>query len=107
MTANPDDPNVPGSTESEPARPEADEANSRLPRPIQEHLGQQLRTTYNTLAEKPAFLGDSVVPPHLDHHLQRLETREKIRDQGVDAIAEALEEMGLDLGPTPAEDEKR
>ena len=79
----------------EPAAP----TSSGLTRPLQEHLGQQLRTTYETLAEKPAFLGDANVPAELDRHVQRLETRERIRNKGLEAVRTALQ--GVD-GPKPA-----
>ena len=72
---------------------------SGLARPLQEHLAQQLRSTYQSLAEKPAFLGDPAVPPEFERHLQRLEAvergrqREKIRTKGVEAVKTALEEI--------------
>jgi hypothetical protein len=72
---------------------------SGLTRPVQEHLGQQLRTTYQVMDEKPAFLGDTNVPPELEASLQRLETREKIRHQGLEAVRTALEG---DEEPEPA-----
>jgi hypothetical protein len=68
-----------------------EEARSALPPPLREHLGQQLRTAYDAIAEKPAFLGDANVPPELDQHLQRLETREKVHHQGVEAVRAALQ----------------
>ena len=73
--------------------------SSGLTRPLQEHLGQQLRTTYQVMEEKPAFLGDTNVPPELEAPLQRLETREKIRHQGLEAVRTAL---GGDEEPEPA-----
>jgi hypothetical protein len=72
---------------------------SGLPRQLQEHLAQQLRTTYQTMAEKPAFLGDPAVPAEFEHHLQRLEAvergrqRARIRDKGVEAVRTALEDI--------------
>ena len=76
---------------------------SGLARPLQDHLAQQLRSTYQTLAEKPAFLGDPAVPAEFEQHLQRLEAvergrqREKIRTKGVEAVKTALE--GIIPGP--------
>jgi hypothetical protein len=72
---------------------------SGLARPLQEHLAQQLRSTYQTMAEKPAFLGDPAVPAEFEQHLQRLEAvergrqREKVRSQGVEAVRTALEDI--------------
>lgn len=99
MSEKPEDDRVPAAPPDEQSPAAGAETGSGLPRPVQEHLGHQLRTTYNALAEKPAFLGDPAVPPHLDHHLQRLETREKIRGQGIEAVADALQDLDLqDLG---------
>ena len=64
-----DDKRQPGSA---PAPDPEAPVGSGLARPLQEHLGQQLRTTYQAMAEKPAFLGDANVPPELDRHLQSL-----------------------------------
>jgi hypothetical protein len=86
--------------------PDSDKPSSSLPRPIQEHLGLQLRTSYNTVtAEKPAYLGDPAVPLEFELQLQRLEAserrkiREKAHDRGVEAVAQAL---NIDLGPEEA-----
>ncbi len=110
---SPDQVEAPSDTEIQPApaadqaRPETDEAGSSLAPPIREHLGQQLRTAYHAMAEKPAFLGDPVVPPQFDQHIQRLETREKAHDRGIQAVKAALRDIGVDvvdaedLGSTP------
>jgi hypothetical protein len=87
----------------QPEASSAGEPGSPLPRPLQEHLGQQLRTTYHELAPKPAFLGDPAIPPEFEHHLQRLETREKIHNQGVEAVKAALEDLDI----AAPEDERR
>ena len=88
------------------------EKPSGLPRPLQEHLAQQLRSTYQAGAEKPAFLGDPAIPAELEQHLQRLEAaemgrrREKVHNQGVEAVKSALEDIvagPLDVEPSPAE----
>jgi hypothetical protein len=83
--------------------PSAESSLSGLPRPVQEHLGQQLRTTYQAMAEKPAFLGDTSVPPELDRHLQSLETREKVRHQGLEAVRTALQEPDAPDAPDAPE----
>ena len=73
------------------------EPSSRLPRPLQEHLAQKLRSAYHELADKPAFLGDPAVPVEFEYHLQRLEAIEKarhiekVRNQGIEAVKTALE----------------
>jgi hypothetical protein len=68
-----------------------------LPRPLQEHLAQPLRSTSEVTSEKPAFLGDPAIPVEFEHHLQRLEEvetgrrREKVHTQGFEAVKNALE----------------
>lgn len=76
---------------------EPDDFGSGMARPIQEHLAQQLRTTYHEMADKPAFLGDPVVPPQFDQHIQRLEIREKAHDRGIQAVKAALRDIGVDV----------
>jgi hypothetical protein len=79
-----------------------------LPRTLQEHLAQKLRSTYHELAEKPTFLGDPAVPVEFEYHLQRLDAVEKVRhtekvhNQAVEAVKAALEDIvagPLDSGP--------
>jgi hypothetical protein len=84
-------------TAAEPGPLPADDPASSLARPIQEHLAQQLRTTYHVMADKPAFLGDPVVPPQFDQHIQRLEIREKAHDKGIQAVKAALRDIGVDV----------
>ncbi len=85
------------------------ETSSGLPGPLREHIGQQLRTTYHALEEKPAFLGETTVPPHLDDHIRRLEVsvkrreQEKVHDRGIEAVKSALGDLGL----APPDDEDR
>ena len=87
-----------------------------LPRTLQEHLAQKLRSAYHELAEKPTFLGDPAVPVEFEYHLQRLEAVEKVRhtekvhNQAVDAVKAALEEIvagPLDLEPSEPGQVKR
>jgi hypothetical protein len=89
LTSRDDIPHVPG----------ADGADAVLPRPVQEHLARQLRAEYHRTEDKPAFLGDPVVPPAFDEHLHRMEAkeREKIGERGLEAVEAAL------LDPTGAE----
>lgn len=95
------------------SRPEADESGTALPRrpardgaipgpvvlskEVQEHIGQQLRTEYDIVAEKPAFLGDPAIPEQFDWQIARLETRERAQAQAVDAVEKALEELVLEV----------
>jgi hypothetical protein len=79
-----------------------------LPPPVQEHLAQQLRATYQVMAEKPAFLGDPMLPPQFDRHINELESRErsavreKAHNLGVEAVEAALQEVASgSCGPDP------
>lgn len=92
----PADTETPATPPTEP-EPSGEEDAAPLARPIQEHLAQQLRTTYHAMAEKPAFLGDPVVPPQFDQHIQRLEIREKAHDKGIQAVKAALRDLGVDV----------
>lgn len=92
----PSDVAVPADPEVEPG-PESEESVSGLARPIQDHLAQQLRTAYHAMSDKPAFLGDPVVPAQFDQHIQRLEIREKAHDRGIQAVKAALRDIGVDV----------
>jgi hypothetical protein len=76
-----------------------DRASSSLPRPLQEHLARELRSTYHATEEKPAFLGDPAIPVEFEYQLQRLEAVEKVRhtekvhNQAIEAVKSALEEI--------------
>ena len=67
---------------------------SGLDRPIQELLGRQLRAAYGMMAEKPAYLGDPGVPVEFELQLQRLESRERAHDRGLEAVEQALQAVG-------------
>ena len=93
------------------AAPSEGEAAAALPRPLQEHLAQKLRSAYQELAPKPAFLGDPAVPAEFEYHLQRLEAVEKVRhqekvhNQAIEAVKAALETIAgapLDTEPSKA-----
>jgi hypothetical protein len=64
--------------------------NPQLDRPIQDHLGRQLRSILNQVADKPAYLGDPALPPEFDQQLHRLERTVKTHEIGVRAVGEAL-----------------
>ena len=90
------------------------EPTSSLPRPLQEHLAQQLRSAYHELSDKPAFLGDPNLPVEFEYHLARLEAVErdrlieKIRSEGLEAVRAALEEIvARPLGADPRDPGKR
>jgi hypothetical protein len=87
------------------------EPASSLPRTLQEHLAQKLRSAYHELAEKPAFLGDPAIPVEFEYHLARLEAVEKnrhiekVRNKGIEAVKSALEDIVA--GPLEPETGKR
>ena len=72
-----------------------------LPHSVQEHLGQMLRADYYERLEKPRYLGDPALPLEFDPYLYRLEQKERalrimhIREQGTQAVAEALSGLTL------------
>jgi hypothetical protein len=92
------DPNHGPAPDSAPPA-DAERPGTTLPLPIQEHLAQQLRATYQEIADKPAFLGDAALPPRFEHHIQeiekreRAESREKAHNAGVEAVEAALQEV--------------
>jgi hypothetical protein len=90
------------------------EPTSSLPRPLQEHLAQQLRSAYHELSDKPSFLGDPTLPVEFEYHLARLEAVERnrlierIRREGLEAVRSALEEIvARPLGTDPRDPGKR
>lgn len=70
-----------------------------LPHSVQEHLGQMLRADYYERGEKPRYPGDPTLPLELDPYLYRLEQKDRslrimrIREQGAQAVAEALSDL--------------
>ena len=93
--------------ENEPSLPKtgveafgpAAEKTAPLPPPVQEHLAQQLRAAYQETTEKPAFLGDTALPPEIEHTVERIAereraiVREKAHELGTEAVEAALEEV--------------
>ncbi len=85
----------------------AGQETSSLPRTLQEHLAQKLRSAYHELSDKPAFLGDPTLPAEFEYHLARLEAvernrlLERVRNQGLEAVKSALEDIVA--GPIEAE----
>jgi hypothetical protein len=76
-----------------PVRPKG----TPLPRPIQEHLGRQLRAVYRETEPSPAYLGDPGLPSAFDDHLHRLADREaggeRARIRGLGAVRAALQDL--------------
>ena len=68
-----------------------------LDRPVQDALGEQLRTALNETAEKPAYLGDPAIPVEFEHQLLRLESTIEVREKGVEAVRDALLDLDPDL----------
>lgn len=68
-----------------------------LPRPVQEHLGQQLRAAYREDEPKPAYLGDPALPATFDDVVHRLALRDamraRARDDGFGAVRKALQDL--------------
>jgi hypothetical protein len=95
MPDTPEDDQPPVPTDLDAAPPSRKTSGAGLARPVQEHLGRELRTAYHAMADKPAFLGDPALPVHVERHLQRIEAREKAHDRGVKAVESALQEIEL------------
>jgi len=81
--------------------PETMRHQPELDQAIQEHLGQKLRSAYNEVAEKPAYLGDPVLPLEIEEQLIELETRVRAHRTGTEAVREALDLPPLDDKDTP------
>ena len=64
---------------------------SGLERTIQEQLGRELRALYNSMADKPAYLGDPALPAELQMKLLQLSRRVAVSNKGAEAVASALE----------------
>ena len=106
MPDTPERDKAPAVPPADAPRSSPEQAGVGLPRPIQEHLGQQLRTTYNAeTPEKPAYLGDPVLPLEFELQLQRLEAseRQRIREMAHNQGIEAVERALRDIGAGPAE----
>jgi hypothetical protein len=98
MPDQPHDQGLPGGQTA----PESDhDGPDALPRPIQEHIGRQLRSAYNADAQRPAYLGDPAVPPQFERLIRRIELGEKVHELGVAAVADALRPDALADGTPP------
>ena len=65
-------------------------SGAALPRDVQEHLGRRLRKELQVEVEKPAFLGESSVPPQFEPLVRRLEAGERGERQGYEAVKRAI-----------------
>jgi hypothetical protein len=74
-----------------------------LDKTIQESIGQKLRSAYNQIADKPAYLGDPVLPPAMEDQITRLGTKIRANEQGVAAVADALNTDALNETPDSAQ----
>lgn len=83
-----------------PPGPPAGREGAPLPKPVQEHLGRELRTTYHTEEAKPAFLGDTGVPPEFEPYIERIQAQERRQERahqrGVEAVRAALQDLQID-----------
>ena len=70
---------------------ETDETGVVLPRDVQEHLGRRLRSQLKVEEAKPAYLGETSVPPQFDSLVRRLEAGERGERQGYEAVKAALD----------------
>lgn len=68
-----------------------------LPRPVQEHLGRQLRAAYRAAEPPPAYLGDPALPSTFDDVVRRLASREGAPERagarGLSAVRVALQDL--------------
>ncbi len=80
---------------------------ARLPEPVRDHLGQQLRSVLAIDAGPPEFLGDEPPPNAFAPQLQKLETRLKTHEEGTVAVEEALDRILDAFGIDPEADRGR
>ena len=76
----------------------ARESGAALPPPVQEHLAKELRAAYQQATEKPAFLGDTALPPAIEEKVEQLAERDarmraKTRKVATEAVRAALDEI--------------
>ena len=81
-----------GMIEDEDTQPKRE--GTSLSRDVQEHLGRRLRTALHVEADKPAFLGESTVPPQFEPYVRRLQASERGERQGYEAVKQALGDIG-------------
>lgn len=83
-------------------RPEDKDASSArtssktagLDKTTQELIGQKLRSAYNAIADKPAYLGDPMLTPEMENQIHKLGTVIRAHKTGIEAVEEALKNIG-------------
>jgi hypothetical protein len=65
-----------------------------LDKTIQELIGQKLRSEYNAIADKPAYLGDPMLPPEMEDQITKLGITIRAHETGIEAVEEALKNIG-------------
>lgn len=60
--------------------------DSALPETVLEHLGRRLRAELRLEADKPAYLGDEMLPARFLSLVRQIERREISSQAGIDAI---------------------
>ncbi|GJD59015.1 hypothetical protein [Methylobacterium dankookense] len=66
---------------------------AKLPEPVRDHLGQQLRGVLPVETGNPKFLGDEAAPEHFAPQIAKLETRLKTHEEGTGAVEDALDRI--------------
>jgi hypothetical protein len=61
-----------------------------LEKPVQDHLGKELRGFYNAVGDKPTYLGDPALPEQLQSKLTQLSRRLAVSRKGIEAVEQAL-----------------
>lgn len=79
-----------------------------LPESVRDHLGHELRTVYTVETPEPRFLGDEPeIPEEFEPQIKRLETRLKTREEGTEAVGQALDRILDAFGVAPRDDADR
>ena len=66
---------------------------AKLPEPVRDHLGQQLRSVLPVETGSPQFLGVEPVLDEFAPQIAKLETRLKTHEEGTGAVEEALDRI--------------
>ena len=76
---------------------ELDRPPAPLDETVREHLAKQLRHTLDADAPKPAYLGDTGLPPEIEDKVHRLDRSVRASQAGEAAVREALEDLGTEV----------
>ena len=85
-------PNIHAFALCEDVPPSGGQGPATLNKSVQEHLGQELRGVYNSVSDKPTYLGESALPPKFDLQLNRLARRVVASERGSAAVAGAMQD---------------